>query len=252
MVIEQNLKAIGLTNSEVKVYLALLKLGISSKGNILKEAKIAPSKVYHVLDKLMDKGLASMIIKNNVKHFSAAPVFRIKDYLEKKKDELKEEEKTFNEIEPFLQSLQKKRAEETKAEIFLGWKGMETIYSNLLDKIRKGQIAYVLGASKGANPKKSMQFFSKYGSLAKKKGISVRVIFNENSRKYAYEGEKEAGIKYIKKFLPLTTPVEVLIAEGITAIVMLKEEPLIVLIHDKETSESFISYFEQLWKIAKN
>ena len=35
------LRRIGLTESEIKVYLALLKLGASSKGKLVKEAKIA-------------------------------------------------------------------------------------------------------------------------------------------------------------------------------------------------------------------
>ncbi len=248
----KSLKTIGLTDSEIKVYLALLKLGISAKGEILREARIAPSKIYHVLDKLMDKGLVSLIIKNNVKRFSAAPVSRIKDYLDKKKEELEEEEKAISKILPNLESLQRKHLEKTTAEIFFGWKGMETVYSSIIDGAKKGQTAYVLGASKGADPEKSKRFFAKYGAKAHQGGIKINVLFNESSRQYAYESEKEAGIKYSKRFLPITTPVEIAIIRGKTAIVMLKEEPLVILIHDRETSESFLSYFEQLWKIAKS
>jgi len=32
---------------------------------------------------------------------------------------------------------------------------------------------------------------------------------------------------------------------------MHKEEPIVILIQDKETSESFITYFTELWEIAK-
>ena len=250
--IEQNLKTIGLTNSEIKVYLALLKVGMSSKGNILKEAKIAPSKIYHVLDKLVEKGLASTIIKNNVKHFAAAPVSRIKDYLEKKKAEIEKEEIAFVEIKPYLESIQKTHKPETSAEIFIGWKGIETVYFDLLNKLKKEQEVYILGASKGADPEKNKTFFTKYSKKAHSKKIKINVIFNENSREYAIECEKESGVRYTKRFLPITTPVEILIAEEKTAIVMLKKEPLVILIQDKETAESFISYFKQLWKVAKD
>jgi len=250
--IEENLRTIGLTNSEIKVYLALLKLGLSSKGKILKEAKIAPSKIYHVLDKLIYKGLASTIIKNNVKHFSAAPVSRIKDYLEKKKSELEKEENAFMEIKSHLESLQKVPITETSAEIFIGWKGMETVYYNMADKIKKGQEIYILGASKGYYPEKNKTFFTRYSKKTHSKKIKMNIIFNENSRKYASECEKESGVRYTKKFLPITTPVEVLVTKETTAIVMLKEEPLVILIQDKETAESFIGYFKQLWKIAKD
>ena len=79
----------------------------------------------------------------------------------------------------------------------------------------------------------------------------MKVIFNETARKYAATLESEAKITLDKKFLFKTTPVEVAVANDMTAIVMLKTEPLVILIHDKETAESFITYFEELWKIAK-
>ena len=50
------LRKIGLTESEIKVYLALIKLGVSSKGSLIKESKIAPSKIYEITDKLVVKG----------------------------------------------------------------------------------------------------------------------------------------------------------------------------------------------------
>ena len=123
------LKKIGLTDSESKVYLALLKIGkLTSKGEILKESKIAASKIYIVLDKLMDKGLASTIIKNNVKHFSAAPPSRLKDYLDQKKQDIIENEKTADELLPKLELYYKSFREKTTAEVFFGWKGLETAY----------------------------------------------------------------------------------------------------------------------------
>ena len=155
MEIEQSLKGIGLTGSEAKVYLALIKLGFSSKSNIIKEAKIAPSKIYNILDKLMDKGLTSLIIKNNVKYYTAAPVSRIKDYFEIKKIKIEQEEKIINQILPNLENLQKENKEKTSAEIFIGWKGMETVYSDVLDTLKKGEYAYILGASTGVNEKKT-------------------------------------------------------------------------------------------------
>ncbi len=246
------LKKLGLTDSETKVYLALLKIGeFTSKGAILKEAKIAPSKVYHVLDKLMNKGLVSTIIKNNVKRFAAAPPTRLKDYLAFKKQELVSEEQVAEELLPRLEGLYKAFREKTTAEIFIGWQGMETVYSTLIAGLRKGETVYVLGASQGADPEKTKRFFLKYGLKAHLKGINVRVIFNENARKYNAEMEKEAKIKFNKKFLFKTTPVEIAVAKDVTAIVMLKTEPLVILIHDKETAESFTTYFEELWKIAK-
>ena len=49
------LQEIGLTKSEINVYLALLELGSSSTGKIVDKSKAASSKIYEILDRLMQK-----------------------------------------------------------------------------------------------------------------------------------------------------------------------------------------------------
>lgn len=250
MEIEGTLKQIGLTSSEVKVYLALLKIGLATKGPLVDKAKIAPSKIYNVLDKLADKGLVSMIIRNNVKNYSAAPLERIKDYLKEKKNELENEEKVINSLLPVLARFQS-RTEETTAEVFKGWRGMETAYSTVLNTMKAGETAYILGASTGMNIERTKSFFFKYSKIAKDKKINVKVIFNENARQYVKEMEDEAKITFNKRFLSKETKTEIAVSKNAIGIVILKEEPIVVLIRDKETANSFITYFEELWKIAK-
>ena len=246
------LKEIGLTESESKVYVALLKIGgFTSKKLILQESGIAPSKVYHVLEKLMKKGLVSKIIKDNVQNFSAASPRRVMDYIGVKKDKLLQQEKIASEIIPTLDGLYKTFRQKTTAEIFFGWKGMETVYSSLIHDLSKGDEIRVLGANKGHDPEKTARFFSKYGSLARKKGISIRIIFDESSREYNEQIEKDVKFKFNKKFLSKISPVETLIAKSITAIVILRDEPMVIFVKDNETAESFCSYFDELWKIAK-
>ncbi len=128
---------------------------------------------------------------------------------------------------------------------------METVYSAVLKGLKKGDVVFVLGASQGTNPEKTKRFFLKYGLKAHLKKINVKIIFNATARQYVANMEKEAKITFDKKFLFKTTPVEIAVAKDVTAIVMLKEEPLVILIHDKETAQSFATYFEELWNIAK-
>ena len=51
---ETLLEKLGLTKGEIKVYLALNKLGESSIGPIGKESKVSKSKMYDILDKLIE------------------------------------------------------------------------------------------------------------------------------------------------------------------------------------------------------
>ena len=57
------LREAGLTEGEIKVYLALLELGSSTTGPIVDKSGISRSIIYQILEKLMEKGLVSFITK---------------------------------------------------------------------------------------------------------------------------------------------------------------------------------------------
>ena len=80
------LKRIGLTESEIKVYFALMKLGLSSTGPIIKESTINHSKIYFVLKKLEDKGLASHVIKSNTTYYQSSDPANFLEYIQSKID----------------------------------------------------------------------------------------------------------------------------------------------------------------------
>ena len=65
------LEKIGLTNSEIKVYLALIDTGASTVGPITSKSKVASSKTYELLDKLIEKGLVTTYKEDNIKYFKA-------------------------------------------------------------------------------------------------------------------------------------------------------------------------------------
>ena len=245
------LKEIGLTDSETKVYLALLELGSSKKGPIVKKAKITSSKVYEVIDKLIEKGLASYVIKNKVKYFNAAPPSRIKDYLKEKQNKLKKQEKDFENLLPELELKQKLTEKETDAEIYRGWKGMETVYRMMLKVLKKGDTNYVFGANKGEDEEKVRKFFNKHALRLAKNKIKQKIIFNESARGNIKETIKRQNLNQVR-YMEQTTPTEINIWADKTMIVILRKNPIVVLINDSKVADSFRAYFEVMWTIAKN
>ncbi|MBS3145828.1 hypothetical protein J4414_03435 [Candidatus Woesearchaeota archaeon] len=244
------LEEIGLTKSEIKVYIALIELGPSSKGPIVKKAKITSSKIYEVLDKLTEKGLVSSVLKNNVKHFIASSPTRIKDYMKEKKSRLENQEKNLEKILPELTAKQKLYSEELKAQVFQGWRGLETVFEDLLKDAKRGDIDLIIGASGGFNPQRTRKFFDKYTIKAKEKGVIVKVIFQESAREY-FRKSKAYKRYIIKKYLEQTTPAEINIAKDKVVIIVLSQEPLAILIKNDEIARSFKEYFNIMWKIAK-
>ena len=81
---EELLTDIGLTKSEIAIYFALLDLGVSTTGPIIKKAGIASGKAYLILDKLILKRLVTHVIKSGTKHYQAKDPEILLDYLKDK------------------------------------------------------------------------------------------------------------------------------------------------------------------------
>src|SRR3989344_7352086 len=105
----EELKRIGLTDGESRAYLALLKLGSSTVGPIVKESGVSYSKIYEVLGRLLEKGIISYNIKQKTKYFQAIEPERLLDFLNKKEIELKENKRLLGKIIPELQNLKDKK-----------------------------------------------------------------------------------------------------------------------------------------------
>ena len=96
----ESLRNLGLTDSEIKVYLALLELGSTTKGPIVDKSRVASSKIYELLEKLSQKGLISTVIRSGTRYFEAAPPSRLLDYLKEKEANLKEQEINLQKLIP--------------------------------------------------------------------------------------------------------------------------------------------------------
>src|SRR6185369_16302548 len=61
----------GLNENDILVYRALLELGRSKTGPIMKKAAISSSSTYTSLSALLDRALVSFQVKNNIKYYQA-------------------------------------------------------------------------------------------------------------------------------------------------------------------------------------
>jgi HTH-type transcriptional regulator, sugar sensing transcriptional regulator len=241
------LEEIGLTDSEIKVYLALLELGSSKKGPIVKKAGITSSKIYEVIDKLIERGLASYVVKDKVKYFNAAPPSRIKDYLKEKENQIKKQETELDKLLPSLELKQKLTEKETDAEVYRGWRGMQTVYNDLVESLKSKDEFYIFGASRGTDTKKVKSFYTRFNNRVKQKKLKANIIFNENARGNVPNVKEIGKVKYLDQ----TTPSEILIYKNKTAVVLLEKEPLIILIRGESIAKSFKAYFDVMWIVAK-
>lgn len=245
------LQEIGFTKGEIKVYEALLDLGESTKTPIAKKSGVSPGKVYDVLERLIRKGLVASVKKEHVMHFHVANPKQIIEYVLQKKKRVVQEEAIVKSILPELIQKYKSKIEEPDTELYKGWKGLETVYNDILDTLKKGDIDYILGGSSGSDPNKTENFFIRFNEMRIQKGIKIKMIYDKQDKKHLLSYlHKEKMVEWLR-FIDLQTPAEINICKDKVIIVILTLVPVAIVIRCKEAAISFLQYFEELWKLAK-
>jgi len=248
----KELRKIGLSDGEIKVYEALLDLGECTKTDLAKKSKISPSNIYDVTNRLIEKGIISKVEKNGVANFSPANPRHILDFLDDKETEIKKERDLVNQLLPTLLMKFNDTKEKVNVEVFNGWNGMKTIFEDLINECNSKDKCFVFGASKGENDKQSDLFFLKYSKLREEKKIITNIIFNEEVKKQKERINFFKKSKYYNiRFLEQSTPAEIMTYKNKSCIIILTKEPLVIRITSTEVTESFKQYFDLMWSNAK-
>lgn len=119
------LKGLGLSDKEISIYLALLRFGTVTATKIAQETDIDRTTSYRFLSSLINKGLVSYAIKNNVKYFTAAHPTKFVQDLKNKLEQV-------NGILLDLEALTNLPKEETKVELYKGKEGLKTVMKDIL------------------------------------------------------------------------------------------------------------------------
>jgi len=241
----RSLKKIGLTEGEAKIYVSLI--GKRSKATeIVRETGIYRINVYDILNRLIEKGLATSIIENNVKIFEITEPKNLLNILEEKKREIEEQEKIVNNLMPALENTNKE--EEVEIRVYRGKRGLIRVHENMLKETDPGEEIMIFGAEM-----RSPEGLGKYYKVHHKKrigmGIRHRLIANENMRSF-FERHPDTidRPKYIsKKYI---SPVNTYIY-GKKVVLVIWPKRIAIEIKNDDIVKSYKNYFEVMWKIAK-
>lgn len=238
------LQELGLSQAEAKVYLALLENGLSKSGSIIKSAKLQSSTVYHVLESLVEKGLASYVFKGEIKYFQAEKPESFLYFLDEKA-------RKFKEMLPELKALEKKSLAPRNAKVFEGIRGLKSAYNDILHSMKKGEeYCFFQVSSKLLNEKSIFTFLRAHHMKRSAKGVRVKGLAISDARESMqkiFAGLKHARLRYVESFLP--TGLVVYKDKVIT--LDLSEEPSAFLIQSQSVADSYKKFFEERWKTAK-
>lgn len=236
------LEELGLTQSEVKVYLALLELGSSSAGAVLKKSGLQNSVVHRALNSLIEKGLISYIFEGKRKIYQATNPDNFHDFIQDKI-------KRFDEILPELKKKQLISKTTTFAEVFKGKRGINQLYMTLLNSGGKEYNTFGGGSEVTYEVMGEVWWKNLHAKRIAKK-ISCRQVFDETIRKFGDELNKKPLTKI--RFLPreYAQLQETIIIGNFVGIAIFTGNPYGVLIKDKIVAEGYRKQFEIIWNKA--
>jgi len=236
------LEDLGLTNAEIKVYLALLELGQSAAGPIIEKSKLQSSVVYMTFQKLLDKGFLSTIKEGKRTYYQASDPKHILEYINEKKER-------FESLLPELLIRQSLSKDKPSMALFQGIRGVKELLLELLDA--GGSEHHTFGSSV-KSLMISDQWWVSYHKKRAQKGIFAKLVFNESLKSWnaakKYNNE-HVEVRYPKAgFEPLT---ETIIRNDKIGIIIWTDKPIGILIHNKEAADSYDKYWKILWDAAE-
>lgn len=243
---EKILEELGFAGNEIKVYIALLEMGTTSAGPLIKKVGMHRAAVYNILDILIDKGIVSYVIKANRKYFEAQTPLRLLEYVSEKREELEVKEQRLRIVIPELENIRKLSHEEQEGTIFKGKKGLRSVFEDILNEKRTWYVFGATGQFKQLFPAYFIHFHNKRVKLK----INMKIIYSEKVKTEHRERDlKEVDIRYLHD--SYITPSTTYIYGDKVVIIVWDYEPMAFVIRGKQVAQSYISFFELLWKIAK-
>lgn len=239
------LAEIGLTERESKVYLALLELGSTTTGPLVKKSKVPNSKIYEILESLHNKGLVSYIIKGKTKYFQSANPKKILILF-------KEKERRIERLLPELEAKQLSAKEKQFVEIYEGKKAIFALFHDLIEDSRKNELYYSFSLGKEHEDKQIEIFYKNFGEKRAKKGLIVKILANKETKdifKKAYSDRLNI-LKKIVKYTDFNFPQGITIFRN-NVVIIDWENLTAILIQSKKIAGEYKRFFEHLWKISQ-
>jgi sugar-specific transcriptional regulator TrmB len=245
----EELKELGLSEGQVKVYEAVLELGISTLNKIQEKTGIERRNIYDILNKLIEKGLISYTTEKGKRTYQCTHPNKLLEEIKNKEKSLKELEKKL----PEIKNLFELSKPEIKAEVY---RGNEAIKS-LLDEILEFKESFWLGGNSfeeyKAVPENIQIWFEHWMS----KRIEKKHIMNDLVSHGTYlkglepnnlKAHRKSFYKYCQLPKDINVPMVIIIFDNKVAQILWGQQSFAFVLESKKIKDSFMKYFNYFWE----
>ncbi len=235
---QKELEQLGFSSHEAAVYLAMVDIGKTGAGEIVKKTGLHRNIIYETLDKLIAKKLITKVTRAKIATFQLTDPNRITSNIKASLD-------LANSIVP---DIAKRANIKQDIVVYEDIEGFRTYNMNALSEIRTGGTQYVLGSVGDLWYELMGEQYRRYEKLRIKKKIHWKVIGYEESKRDQEVAEREKYTEF--RIIPrqLSTPANMHIWEDRVALQMVVEPYTVIEIKNSALAESYLNYFKLLWE----
>ncbi len=242
------LKGVGLSSEEARTYVALLELKEARTGELCAFNRLPSSKIYRVLYSLMQKGLASYRVQNNVKVFMPTSPDALNGLFLKKEEELARER---GEVAGLVAKLKTRKIEHkpySDYKYYEGIAGLRSMWDEITENTRNGMRSYAYAAKKGSYEKLTSSFDANRAKR-RKEGVEQQILYGLNDRDTALrrmDRITDARLADLKNEAEWGVMGDIFYIQHMEGKV-----PRGFLIRDRVFAQSFADVFAKVWETSK-
>jgi sugar-specific transcriptional regulator TrmB len=243
------LKKIGLSDSQIKLYLMSLEKGLLSALELSRLTKINRQQVYEQAEKLVELGLFDITRKQRKKYIPADPS-KLVEISQRKIGELQEVSGKLLDIASILESIAPGRKNKIITCFFEGHKKVKEAYEKELVQSKNTEILSLAGLIDEIFKFFPEKYWDKWNRAFAKHNSQAKMLvhFSETARNFAKKDkEYKVETRYLRNF-PLKVNIDIF--NNVVLIVSYADE-LAVWIESDIVSQSYRMMFELLWQQAK-
>lgn len=233
----------GFSEKEAKVYLSLLLLGTATVNSIAEKADLVRTTTYDLLKILREKGFVSSFELNKTLHFEAAHPKKLSESLNDKRKEIEE-------IIPKLKELKKETIKRPKVQLYEGREGIISVFEEMLNAKKP-----LLGYSNNSAIIKIIPFYGpRFIKKRVKAKIPIKIISEQSSTTKEFLQDLDKKELRETRILPKLMHVkfsQYIFGDSVAIFGSNENEPIGMIITNKEFADSQRIIFDELWKMAK-
>lgn len=245
-IMQDQLEALGFTDREAQIYLALLEYGAQPASSLARKLGCPKSTVLFSLEAMVEAAYVQRSMRGRTQWFYADP----KDLQKAKEKELKEQSEQLESVLPLLQEFKSPFSAQPKLRFFQGIDGCRKAYSLLLESTTE---ILEFGVHGDLMKKLGEDFMENFMAERAKRGIALKAISQKDPIHKELCKRNQEHLREIQ-FYPSeagTMYSSIAIFDDQVLLLNLFQDAFAILIESKQVSETLKTIFRLQWSVTK-